>query len=87
MNESRWQQLADILVNYSTATVKGDRVLITMMETDTWPLARAVHAVAVRAGAQMFILDSVEQAIRMSFKEFNLSVSLLSANHWGKFLL
>ena len=51
MNESRWNKLADILVNYSTATVSGDRVLITMMETDTWPLARAVHAAAVKAGA------------------------------------
>ena len=30
---------------------KGDRVLITMMETDTFPLARAVHAAAVQAGA------------------------------------
>jgi len=55
MNESRWEQLADILVNYSTATNKGDRVLITMMETDTWPLARAVHAAAVRAGAHPHI--------------------------------
>ena len=55
MNESRWEQLADILVNYSTATFKGDRVLITMMETNTWPLARAVHAAAVRAGAHPHI--------------------------------
>ena len=55
MNESRWEQLADILVNYSTATVSGNRVLITMMETDTWPLARAVHAAAVGAGAHPHI--------------------------------
>ena len=55
MNESRWEQLADILVNYSTATVSGDRVLITMMETDTWPLARAVHAAAVGSGAHPHI--------------------------------
>ena len=55
MNESRSQQLANILVNYSTTTVKGDRVLITMMETDTWPLARAVHAAAVQAGAHPHI--------------------------------
>ena len=55
MNESRWQQLADILVNYSTTTVKGDRVLITMMETDTWPLARAVYAEVVGAGAHPHI--------------------------------
>ena len=55
MNDPRWQQLADILVNYSTETVPGDRVLITMMETDTWPLARAVHAEAVRVGAHPHI--------------------------------
>ena len=51
MPDPRWEQLADILVNYSTRTSSGDRVLITMMETDTWPLARAVHAAAIRVGA------------------------------------
>ena len=55
MNESRWEKLADILVNYSTGTTEGDRVLITMMETDTWPLARAVHAAAIMAGAHPHI--------------------------------
>ena len=50
MLDSRWEQLADILVNYSTTTGSGDRVFITMMETDTWPLARAVHAAAIRVG-------------------------------------
>ena len=49
--DDRWNQLADILVNYSTETGKGDRVLITMMETETFPLARAVHAAALKAGA------------------------------------
>ena len=51
MGKNRWDELADILVNYSTQVQKGDRVLVTMMETDTFPLARAVHASAVRAGA------------------------------------
>ena len=55
MLDSRWEQLADILVNYSTTTRRGDRVLITMMETDTWPLARAVHAAAVKVGAHPHI--------------------------------
>ena len=50
MGKNRWDELADILVNYSTQVQKGDRVLVTMMETDTFPLARAVHASAVRAG-------------------------------------
>ena len=55
MLDPRWEQLADILVNYSTTTGSGDRVLITMMETDTWPLARAVHAAALRADAHPHI--------------------------------
>ncbi len=34
MGKNRWDELADILVNYSTQVQKGDRVLVTMMETD-----------------------------------------------------
>jgi leucyl aminopeptidase (aminopeptidase T) len=59
MLDSRWVQLADILVNYSTTTGSGDRVLITMMETDTWPLARSVHAAAIRVRAFPHITESV----------------------------
>ena len=51
MLDSRWEQLADILVNYSTSIGPGGRVLITMIETDTWPLARAVHSVVKKVGA------------------------------------
>jgi hypothetical protein len=35
MLDSRWEQLADILVNYSTSTGPGGHVLITMIETIT----------------------------------------------------
>jgi aminopeptidase len=51
MYQSEWQKLAEILVNYSTNTKKGDKVQITMMETETFPLARAVYAEVVKAGA------------------------------------
>ena len=51
MTDQRWEQLADILVNYSTGTGAGDKVQITMMEAETFPLARAVYAAAVKAGA------------------------------------
>jgi aminopeptidase len=51
MSDPRWDQLADILVNYSTRTKPGDKVQITMMETETFPLARAVYAAAIKAGA------------------------------------
>jgi aminopeptidase len=55
MSDPRWDQLANVLVNYSTGVKKGDHVLITMMEIDTFPLARAVYAAAVKAGGLPFI--------------------------------
>ncbi|HEX2282409.1 MAG TPA: aminopeptidase [Thermomicrobiales bacterium] len=51
MFDQRWSQLAEILVNYSTRTRAGDRLLITMMELETFPLTLAVYEHAVRAGA------------------------------------
>ncbi len=50
MFESKWNQVADILVNYSTRVQPGDKVLITMMEIETFPLVLAVFAEAVKAG-------------------------------------
>lgn len=55
MFDLRWQQLAEVLVCYSTATQPGERVLITMLEADTLPLVRGVYAVAVKSGAYPFI--------------------------------
>lgn len=51
MSDPRYDQLADILINYSTATKAGEKVQITMMEVDTFPLARAVNRHAVGIGA------------------------------------
>ena len=51
MSDLRWEQLADILVNYSTGAKAGDKVQITMMEIDTFPLARAVYSAAIKVGA------------------------------------
>jgi aminopeptidase len=49
--DQRWSQLAEILVNYSTRTRAGDRLLIAMREPETFPLTLAVYEHAVRAGA------------------------------------
>lgn len=51
MGDSRWQQLAEILVRYSTGTKPGEKVLITMMEVETFPLVRAVYEQVIKAGA------------------------------------
>jgi aminopeptidase len=50
VSDSRWEQLADVLVNYSTALRPGEKVQITMMEVETFPLVRAVYAAAIKAG-------------------------------------
>ncbi len=55
MTDKRWNQLAEILVNYSTGIKHGERALITMMEVETFPLARAVYAEAVKAGGLPYI--------------------------------
>jgi aminopeptidase len=49
--DRRWSQLGEILVDYSTRIQVGDRLLITMMEQETFPLTLAVYEHAVRAGA------------------------------------
>lgn len=48
--DDRWEKLANILVNYSVMVRRGERVLITMMETYTFPLVRACYKAVLRAG-------------------------------------
>jgi len=50
MMDKRWQQLADILVNYSTAVQPGERVLIAMGEVETYPLVHTVYGAVIKAG-------------------------------------
>lgn len=50
MLDQRWIQIADILVNYSTCVKPEEKVLITMMEIDTYPLMHAVYMEVVKAG-------------------------------------
>ena len=49
--DKRWQKLGEILVNYSTRVVPGDRVMIAMVEPETYPLAKGVYLAAIKAGA------------------------------------
>ena len=53
--DKRWDALASILVNYSIGVKPGERLLITMMEVETEPLARACYREAVKAGGYPFI--------------------------------
>ncbi len=51
MTDPRWDQLADILINYSTRTQAAEKVFITMMEVETLPLVERVYSHAVKVGA------------------------------------
>ena len=53
--DRRWRELAKILVNYSVEVKKGDKVMITMLEPETEPLARACFEEAIKAGGFPFI--------------------------------
>lgn len=49
-HDPRWEALADVLVRHSTGVRPGERVMIAMGETDSFPLAKAVHRAVIMAG-------------------------------------
>ena len=49
--DKRWEKLGEILVNYSTNVAPGEKVMIAMIEAETYPLARGVYQAAIKAGA------------------------------------
>lgn len=67
--DKRWEKLGEILVNYSTRVRPGERVMIAMIEIETWPLAQAVYKAAVKAGAFPQI-QMKSEALRRSILEF-----------------
>ena len=48
--DPRWEKLGTLLVNYSTKVRPGERVMIAMMEPETFPLAQAVYRAVIKAG-------------------------------------
>jgi aminopeptidase len=64
--DKRWHQLADILVNYSTKVQPGERVMISMKETHTLPLVRAVYEAVIKAGGLpqvQFLSDYLNRSV------------------------
>ena len=64
--DERWLRLGEVLVNYSSAVKKGERVMIAMVEIETWPLAQAVYRAAIKAGAYPQI-QMLSETLRRSF--------------------
>jgi len=56
--QSRWNELARVLVDHSTTVRTGERVLIVMREVESFPAVRAVAAAVVERGARVQTLFS-----------------------------
>ncbi len=64
--DKRWRELADLLVHRSAAVHPGERVMISMRETHTLPLVRAVYEACIQAGAQVqvqFLSDYLDHSL------------------------
>jgi len=49
--DPRWEKLGELLVTYSTKVQPGERVMIAMIEPETFPLVQAVYRAVIKAGA------------------------------------
>jgi aminopeptidase len=64
--DKRWKQLGDLLVNYSAEVKPGEKVMIAMVEADTYPLALAVYEACISAGAYpqvQFLSEAFNRAV------------------------
>jgi aminopeptidase len=49
--DNRWKKLGDLLVNYSVEVKPGEKVIVAMVEPETYPLVLAVYEACIKAGA------------------------------------
>jgi len=64
--DKRWKQLGEVLINYSTAVKPGERVMIAMIEPETYPLVQGVYEAAIKAGAfpqVQFLSETLRRAL------------------------
>ena len=51
MMDKRWDQLGELLVNYSVAVKPGEKVMIAFVEVETYPLVHSGYKACINAGA------------------------------------
>ena len=66
--DKRWKQLGDLLFNYSMEIKPGEKVMIAMIEKETYPMAHAVYEAVIKAGAFPQIQFLSEELNRLILK-------------------
>ncbi len=67
----RWRRLGDLLVNYSTEVKPGEKVMIAMVEMESYPLVHAVYDACIKAGAYPQVQFLSEELNRLLLKSGN----------------
>ena len=70
--DKRWKAVGEVLVRHSTAVQPGERVMIAMVEVETFPLALAVYEACIKAGAYPQIQCLSEKLRRVLLKYGNV---------------
>ncbi len=71
MKDPRLSELARVLVDYSCKVKRGDIVMITAIGTDTLPLVKEIHKLALLRGADCVDYEFIDQEITRDF--YNLA--------------
>ena len=69
--DKRWKQLGDLLVNYSMKIKPGEKVMIAMVEMETYPLVLALSEAVIKAGAYPQVQFLSEELNRLMLKHGN----------------
>jgi aminopeptidase len=66
--DKRWDQLGELLVNYSMAIRPGERVMIAFVELETLPLVHGLYKACIEAGALPQVQFLSEELNRLLLK-------------------
>jgi aminopeptidase len=66
--DKRWKKLGDLLVNYSMKVQPGERVMIAMVEKETYPLMHAIYEASIKVGAYPQVQFLSEELNRLVLK-------------------
>jgi aminopeptidase len=66
--DKRWKKLGNLLVNYSMKVQPGEKVMIAMVEKETYPLMHAIYEASIKVGAYPQVQFLSEELNRLVLK-------------------